>query len=176
MAHIGSRSLINEEVRLSYRTIPRSARPAAIPTVVVTGVAWLFSFILIAMGLTALFTASMPVGSSVTLAAVGAAVAIYMVAFTGKFLTDFGKRYIFELTDSEARLKIKDESADDWFIVRMPFSEVAFVEHFTPRDQVSLVFHSKTDRILEVPIWTMTNDVKPITEFLASRGLNFIRI
>lgn len=176
MTNKGSATSESTGTGLLYASIPRSNRPAYIPTIIVTTAIWFFSIFLVVAGLASLVNTAISAWTSLVLIAVGAALAGYLFLFTGKFLTDFDKLYEFELTDSEARLKVKDPRSNQQFIVRMPFSEVSFVEHFTPRDQVSLVFHGANNRIMEVPIWTMTNDATPAIEFLKSKKLKFINI
>lgn len=162
-------------VKLSFRSRPRHARPAYIPTLFFSSIAWLAALALIVFGVSDMFAGSINVVNTTVVAAAAVLVA-YMVMFSRKFLDDFGKEYIFELTEKEARLKVSGQGLSRGVVASMPFSEVRFVEHYTPRDQVSLVFHGKNDRIVEVPIWTMTNDASPAVDFLKERGIKIERV
>jgi hypothetical protein len=46
-----------------------------------------------------------------------------------------------------------------------------FVEHYTPRDRETLVFHSFDGRIIEMPVWSIHDQVPNILNHLEQHGI-----
>lgn len=90
------------------------------------------------------------------------------------------ERDILEITNDDITFKIVKGRSRETSIVSIPFRDMAYVEHFTPRSEESpmarnsLILHDTSDHKVTVPIWTMTNNVLPILEFLQTRNVRIV--
>lgn len=53
----------------------------------------------------------------------------------------------------------------------MTFNEMDFVEHYTPRDRESLVFHSFDGRMIEMPMWSIHEQVPNVLNHVQQHGI-----
>lgn len=100
----------------------------------------------------------------------------YLTVFTKKYLDDLARRYEFELGDREVVLRIDDRVSGRRLFVHMPYSQVSFVEYYTPLDNAELVFHGLDHRIIEIPTWSMTEDISAILEFLKTKNIRVVQL
>jgi|GEM_PF-3950381 len=164
------------ETKLSYFSNPAWQRPAFIPTIFFLSAIWIFSITLatvVVMGL--LSGTALAIGLWV-LAPISVVLITYMYIYTKKYVNDLARKYEFEMTDNEIQLRIDDRVSGRRYFAHMPYSEMSFVEHYTPRDNASLVFHGSLDRIVEVPIWSMTADVSDILDLLSHKRIKVVTL
>jgi hypothetical protein len=157
----------------SFRSRPGWRRPAYFPTVAILCAAWFIALTFIAIVATA-FGLPHPEDAHMALAislTMSTAFVVYLVVFTRRFIIENSSQYIFELGNEEARLKVTSTRPKHNLLVRMPYSEISFVEHFTPRDSAALVLHGKSGRLMEVPLWSMTENASTILNFLKLKNL-----
>jgi len=159
------------DVRLIATSIPGRKRPAYLPTVLILSAAWLMTAALIVAGTIGVIQHGPLSWLAVLWVVMGVVIAGFLTAFTGSSLVEFDRNYVLEFTDREMRLKILESRSGPSWVVRMPWFEVAFVEHFSPADRASLVFHGAGERTIEVPVWTMTENVNEILAFLEKKKI-----
>lgn len=174
--YVRDRETAAADAKISYVSRPRWRRPAYYLTIVFLCLAWVFAASLLLTSVIGIVQQTPHTRAAVIVTLVALVVAGYLVVFTRKFLRDFEKTYVFEIADTEMSLKIMDVRSHRAFIARMPGEEVSFVEHFTPRDNATLVFHRAGDRIIAVPIWSMTDDAGRILDFLRERNIRIERV
>lgn len=146
------------------------------PTLFLLGVMWTFSLIVFGSALTGLMSHSAysAIFAGVLLATV--ALIGYLIFYTSHYINDMTSQYEFELSDREMRLRIDDRVSGRRLFAHMPYGEIDFVEHYTPRDNATLVFHGTDSQIVEVPIWSMTEDTDAIIDFLTKNRINIVRL
>lgn len=164
------------ETKLYYKSRPGRLRPALLPTIFFLLVIWTFSIILLTTTAAALFAGSSQGTTLWMVVAVSAVLICYLILFTKRYIDDFARNYEFELLDKEVRLRIDDRVSGRRFFAHMPYSEMSFVEYYTPRDNASIVFHGLDERIIEVPIWSMTEDTSAIFEVLNNKAVRIVQL
>jgi hypothetical protein len=145
------------------------------PIVIVLSLTWIFSTILlfIALSGSAHLHSNTQSGLLITIAVVFSS---YLAYFTWSYIGDFASSYEFELRDNEMRLRVFNKYTQEELFAQMPFSEVHLVEYYSPRNNAELIFHGADDRIIKVALWSMTDDIAPIIEFLKRKGLKIERL
>lgn len=171
-----NRQIGQRDAKMSFNSRPGRRRPAFIPTVIALCIAWVIDIA---------FAVSMAVGMGRSTAlfdefalalAMSMAFLAYLIYFTRQYIIDHTNRYFFEITDYGVRFNVDSDNARRRRAAQMAFAEMSFVEHFTPRDNASLVFHGKKGRSLDVPIWSMMDDASEILAFLKEHGVPVLKI
>lgn len=163
-----------EKVRLRLSSAPGWQRPAFIPTVIVLAAGLLLSLSLLSFSLIGLLH-HIPEAAMIVRVLISAVIFLIVLSiFTWRYFGDFVPKYLLELTDEELRLRVSGRNRKA-ALARMDFSEVAFVEYFTPTDNASFLFHGKDGRIIEVPAWSLTRKPYLIEEFLIQKKVPILR-
>lgn len=164
------------ESRLCYLSRPRWRRPAFMPTLFLLAASWSFNILLLVNVISALSSHTEHPLVLWLILAVSLIVVGYLAVFTKKYSDDLSRKYEFELSDKEVVLRIDDCVSGRRLFAHMPFGDMSFVEHYTPRDNASLVFHGLDNRIIEVPVWSMTEDISPIMEILKDKHVQVVQL
>ena len=136
--------------------------------------AMLLGFISISQGLTANII-------HVTMVVATIVLTVVAVMFGIKIFREEEKD-ILEITDNDITFKIVKSNCRKLSSVSIPFREIDFVEHITPSAEESplgrssLILHDTNEQRVTVPIWTMTNNVLPILDFLKARKVRVIAL
>ena len=176
VTHVPHKLETPSDVRLIATSIPGRKRLAYLPTVFVLSVVWLMTVALIMAGTNGVIEHDPLSWLAALWVVIGVVLAGFLTAFTASAMVEFDRNYIVEFTDKEMRLKIMESKSGRSWIVRMSWLEVAFVEHFSATGRTSLVFHGAGERTIEVPVWTMTDNVNEILAFLEKKRIWIERI
>ncbi len=144
----------SDSFRLRYISRPVWKRPAYIPTMFFLWLAWLAAFLLIFAG--PLFLAdhgNLQSGMAWRSIIAGMSLALVLGLYSAWYFYPFSKTFMLELNETGVRLVVFNRLLSQEFVSEMKFSQMSFIEFFSPKDTAALVFHAKNGKRLEVPIW-----------------------
>jgi len=158
---------------LTLQSRPYWKLPALIPTMVGLLLGWAVATVLAYYSVLGLITQTRPDIAAMVLV-VSAIMAACLILYTRHYIVYGTKKHTLVVTDALARLMISERNYH--IQASMPIEDIDFVEYFTPRDQAALIFHGKDNRIIEVPVWSMTDNPSAVVEFLRNKGIAVVQL
>lgn len=158
---------------LTLQSRPYWKLPALFPTVLGLLVGWTLTTLLAYYSILGLITATRRDIAAMVLA-LAVIMAACLILYTRHFIVHGSKKYTLVITDALARLMISERNYH--IQATMQIEDIDFVEYFTPRDRAELVFHGIDNRIIEAPLWSMTDDPSTVVEFLRNKGIAIVQL
>jgi len=165
---------VDAPIRLSCRSQPFYKRPSFVPTLMTVSGIWLTVVLLC---LAALHKMSTYGAVALLLALSAALIGAYLAHFTYRWMLELTRTHILELSDRAITYKIRQRLLRaKTIIMRVPYSQLEFVDNFAPRSYALLVLHMKGGRVVTVPTWSMTMEPGPILAFLAEKHVPIVHV
>lgn len=162
-------------VRLSYSSKPFYQRPAFVPAAMTVVGLTAVTYLLVVSALKHISHYGMVAG----LVAISAGlIAVYLGIFVRRWLLDLFRRYQIDFCDESVSFAMFDRLQRRRTSVRIPYSQIDYVEDFSPRDYAYLIFHlnNNDNRVVTVPIWSMTTEPGPILAFLLEKRVRIVHV
>jgi len=99
----------------------------------------------------------------------------YLGAAGYKIFADCRRKYILELTATEAVLSVIDQSRKKQSTKMVLLSDVNYVEYYPYQDCASLILHAPYAD-MEVPLWPFGPQAQDVIDFLEGRGVHVINV
>lgn len=172
---VRSKQVEPQEAALSYSSRETNRRPIYRPMEFFVGVTWSIAATLLFVGIAGLIYPNSYKPTAALILALAVMLVFFLISITRLIIGNGARRYTFELKDDEVRLRTDDHKHQRQYTQRMPLKEVTNVEWLSHQEASVLVFHGKNNSIIEVPVWSMTDDVAPIINHLKSRGISVVK-
>jgi hypothetical protein len=154
---------------LTLQSRPYWKRVAVIPMALILLVSWTATTLLAYYAAVGLVLSPLYANVAVPVALLALIMAGCLILYTRHLIIEGRKKYTLVITDAIVRLMVSEKNYH--IQATMPIDEIEFVEYFTARDRSELIFHGKDNRIIEAPLWSMTDDPSTVVEFLRNKGI-----
>jgi len=141
-------------------------------------VAIVVGFMFMALWLSvAVFTIMYNVYWSVVIAGAAIAFATFLGLMANTLIRDGSRRYVLELTDTEAVLNVVEGKGNKRrkCTQMVLLDDIRFAEYYPYRDSTSLILHTNYAN-MEVPLWPMGDHAQDVLDFLEGRGVAVVNV
>jgi hypothetical protein len=158
--------------KLVLKSKPYGRRRGLIPMVFCLSISWLFA---LAWFLTAVWLINFHILFAAAIATSTILFSVYLGYMSYKIVAESYRDYTFELTESEAVLKVVDRLRHASMTKMVLLDDVKFAEYYPFTDSATIIFHAPyTD--MEVPLWPLEHEGEDVVDFLEGRGVHVINV
>lgn len=112
---------------------------------------------------------------SFTIAGASIAFATFLFLMAYSLVRDSKRRYILELTDTEAVLNVFDGLSGRRAVQMVLLDDIKYAEFYPYRDSSSVILHTSYAQ-MEVPLWPMGYHSQDVLDFLQGRGIRIVNV
>lgn len=159
-------------VRLRLVSNPYTARSGLIPMAVAIVFSWIF--LAVWLGL-AYFVLSRFLPWGIMLICSVLAFGICLGCITHNMLRDAFRAYVFELSDMDAVLTVKDKLKGSSSTQMVLLNDIKYAEYYPYKDSACIIFHAPYIK-MEVPLWPMGTHGQDVVDFLGGRGVKVVNV
>jgi hypothetical protein len=101
--------------------------------------------------------------------------AAFLGSLTYSMFRDACRRYIFEITDTDAVLTVEDKLKRSRSIEMVVLDDIKYAEYYPYTDSACIIFHTPYLQ-MEVPLWPMGAHGQDVVDFLGGRGVKVVNV
>jgi hypothetical protein len=163
-------SPLKTEIVLKSR--PYARRAGLYPMIFALGVSWVFTVAWFSLSfwlINKLAVLALAIAFATT------AFAVFLAYMSYRLVVDSYRHYVFEVTDSEAVLKIDDRWRHKQTTKMVLLADVTYAEYYPFLDSAAIIFHAPYID-LEVPLWPLERQGEDIIDFLRGCGVKVVNV